>query len=344
MTSSTDRFRWLPAFGALPALAFAAIGGLSMAAYFLCIHANALSEIINDAGMEGAGLGAIPGQAATPYVMLALLVGFLALVLWRGAQARHWWQAHRRPIVWPLLFALGGAGFTLATVWVVSAQRAQAQAVHVLEEFSLLQSQLNLPNGQANAWYDKAGNLFPERREAWCSQATPPIDFYVKTMSLPSREGRGMGVVLAQGMLSKLHDNGCLDDKGYLDRLDRLTRSLNAGSGMTDRVMADMAPLPWFGTLAHREQRLRERTLVTPADFCKRVSLGYGPLEAQSYVALSKVCVDQDDKRQVTVKDAEAIRAQLEAIAPRTGAELATSDEPVVDKAEKKPARKASKP
>lgn len=315
MDTQAPRSRWLPTFGALPSLAFAAVGGLAMAVYFLCIHAQALVAILNDAGMEEAGLGAVPGQAATPYLLLGLIVGLLALVLWRGPLARSWWANHGRPVVWPVVCFLLGAGFTLALVWVVSAQRAQAQAIHVLEEFSLLQSQLQLPTGQADAWYDKDGNLFPERREAWCSQATPPIDFYVKTMSLPSREGRGMGVVLAQGMLTRLHDNGCLDDKGYLDRLDRLTRSLAAGSGLTDRVMADMAPLPWFGMLAHREERLRDRTQVSPADFCQRVALGYGATSADAYVALSKVCVKQDDSRGVTLQDAQDIRKELEAAA-----------------------------
>ncbi len=316
MDTQAPRSRWLPPFGALPALAFAAIGGLAMAVYFLCIHAQALAAILNDAGMEEAGLGAVPGQGATPYLLLGLFMGLLALLTWGGPLARSWWANHGRPVVWPLVCLLLGAGFTLALVWVVSAQRAQAQAVHVLEEFSLLQSQLLLPTGQADAWYDADGNLIPERREAWCSQATPPIDFYVKTMSLPSREGRGMGVVLAQGMLTRLHDNGCLDDKGYLDRLDRLTRSLAAGSGLTDRVMADMAPLPWFGMLAHREERLRERTRVSPADFGQRVALGYGAVSADAYVALSQVCVKQDDSRGITLQDAQAIRKELEAVAP----------------------------
>lgn len=317
--------RWSPSFGALAALGFAALGSLAMATYFLCIHDHALREVMETAGLPEAGVGAVPGQGATTYVLLGLLAFVVALLAWRGRAFPRWWVHHGRPFVWPLVFVGLGAGFALSLVWVVSAQRAQAQSIQVLQEFALLQSQLNLPTGKEDAWYDKDGQLRPAQQEAWCSQAALPIDFYVKSMSLPSREGRGLGVVLAQGMLNRLYDNGCLDDRGYLERLERLTTSLSKGSGMSDRVLADMAPLPWFGPLAHREDRIRERTLVTPAALCKRVMGQYGNLTGERYVALSRVCMGQADNRAVTLKDAEAIREELQAISP------ATEPSPVVE-------------
>lgn len=238
-----------------------------------------------------------------------------------------WWCARGRPVGWPILTMVAGAGvgYALGLLFLVQPWRVQLTSAYMnfpyVNSFLASESPRNhTGNTEENG---TGGGAVVLQNQSSCGSLLPRLDQYERDTLVSVREALEGNAMLIQGMYGLAWTQGCLTDEEYLKKRGAIAAWVIQHPSPMDQVWEKMSyfHLPWSRSILQGREKMLPVVSNSPSRLCEMLTnkeRGEGveqgfryPPGNQFEMAAQKACEEFSSVGDTTVNDLNAIRTRL---------------------------------